>query len=162
MIKLSITFLILLSLWGCSIHANNGGKTTVRELTGGQPPKASIQIGDKLHDTKLGTYCWSSKNTSTCVDTPGPAELLKNKKPVSVSPGAEIKFVMDYEPLPNKIHLEQLSEGKYTEIAVIDNTFRAPTQKGIYYFSYGVWWMDEKREHVALGDAFYVFALEVI
>ncbi|GIO68540.1 hypothetical protein NYE48_12715 [Paenibacillus sp. FSL M7-1455] len=162
MIKMPITLFILLSLLGCSIQANNGGKTTVRELTGGQPPKASIQIGEQLHETKLGTYCWSSKNTSTCIDAVGPAELLKNKKPVKVRPGAEIKFVMDYEPLPNKIHLEQISEGKNTEIAVKENTFRAPTQKGTYYFSYGVWWMDEKREHVSLGDAFYVFALEVI
>lgn len=46
---------------------------------------------------------------------------------------------------------------KITEVAVKDNTFQAPIQKGTYYYSYGVWWMDEKEANVAHGDAFYYF-----
>lgn len=47
------------------------------------------------------------------------------------------------------------------EIEVNDQKFTAPDEKGIYYYSYGVWWMDEKEENVSNGDASYVFVLEV-
>ncbi|MFC4101649.1 hypothetical protein [Paenibacillus xanthanilyticus] len=152
---LFITLFSFVLLTGC-------GKGTTQELTGNQPPKAEIQIGDKVYETKLGTYCWSSKNQSTCADSIGPVELLKNEKPIIVPPGAVIKFVMNYKPLPNKSFVEQMTEDqKTTEVAVNDDTFQVPIQKGIYYYSYGVWWMDEIKPNVSHGDAFYNFVLEV-
>ena len=54
-----------------------------------------------------------------------------------------------------------MSENKETEVVVKDNQFTAPTQKGINYYSYGAWWMDEKEENLSHGDAFYAFVLEV-
>ncbi len=138
-----ITLFSFVLLTGC-------GKGTTEEFTGNQPPNAEIQIGDEVYETKLGTYCWSSR----CVDSIGPVEFLKNEKPITVPPGAVIKFVMDYEPLPNKSFVEQITEDKkITEVAVNDSTFQAPIQKGTYYYSYGVWWMDEKEANVAHGDA---------
>ena len=50
---------------------------------------------------------------------------------------------------------------KELEVVVKDNHFTAPTQKGVYYYSYGVWWMDGKEENLSHGDAFYAFVLEV-
>jgi len=158
MIRIMVTLLMVSALFGCSaLHVSTDG-----ELTGSRPPEAKIKIGDAWYETKLGTYCWSSKNQGRCVDTIGPVEMLKNEKPVPVKPGAEITFVMDYEPQPNRFHVNRISEGKHTEVAVKQNSFQAPAQKGIYYYSYGVWWMDEKEANVAHGDAFYYFVLEVM
>ncbi|KOP71186.1 hypothetical protein AMS60_24385 [Bacillus sp. FJAT-21945] len=122
------------------------------------PPEVFIEIANEKYDTKLGTYCWGN----SCIDTAGPVEMLEGKAPVKVKPGEKINLVMDYEPKPNSIHLLQINEEKEeVEILVKDHEFTAPAQKGIYYFSYGVWWMDEKQENVSNGDAFYAFALEV-
>lgn len=144
-----LLFVILIgfNLIGCSNE----------QLSGGKPPKVFIEIDNELFETTLGTYCWNG----TCVDTAGPIELLKGKKPVKVKPGENISFVMDYEPKPNEFHVVEMSENKETEVIVKDNQITAPTQKGVYYYAYGVWWMDEKEENVSKGDAFYAFVLEV-
>lgn len=131
------------------------------KLTGTHPPAAKVQIENQVYETKLGTYCWSSENQSRCVDTGGPVELLKGKAPISVAPGEVIKFVMEYEPQPNKFHVNQIHDNEITEIKFDNLQFNAPTQEGIYYYTIGVWWMDEKRENVANGDAFYNFVIDV-
>jgi len=95
------------------------------------------------------------------VDTIGPIDLLEGQKPIKVKSGEQIRLVMDYEPKPNEFHVAQISDNKETEIVAKDNRFTAPTQRGVYYYSYGVWWMDEKEANVSHRDAFYAFALEV-
>jgi len=149
-------FLVLIALFGLTILgcSKNG-------LSGGKPPKAFIEINNKRFETTLGTYCWQENGKGKCVDSIGPIELLKGKKPIEVKSGENITFVMDYEPKPNKFHVIQIRNNKETEIVVKDNNFSAPIQKGLYYFSYGVWWMDEKEENLSHGDAFYSFSLEV-
>jgi len=126
-------------------------------MSGDKPPKVYIDIGNEKYETKLGAYCWKG----TCVDTAGPLELLKGKEPIKVIPGEKISFIMDYEPRPNEFHLIQMNENNENDIIVKENSFSAPTQKGIYYYSYGVWWMDEKEENLSNGDAFYALVLEV-
>ncbi|MBO1515471.1 hypothetical protein I7822_28055 [Metabacillus sp. BG109] len=126
-------------------------------MSGEKPPEVYIKIGNEKYETKLGTYCWNG----TCADTAGPVELLKGKEPINVNPGEKISFIMDYEPKPNEFHLIQISESKENEVLVKENGFSAPTQKGVYYYSYGVWWMDEKEENLSHGDAFYAFVLVV-
>lgn len=95
------------------------------------------------------------------MDTSGPTELLKGESPIFVHPGAAITFIMDYDPHPNQLHVEQFTADQHSEVQVTDNTLQAPVQKGIYYYSYGVWWMDEKEANVAHGDAFYSIVIEV-
>ncbi|MFS0646481.1 hypothetical protein [Siminovitchia sp. 179-K 8D1 HS] len=143
--------LIGLNLIGCS------NEVMLEE----KPPKAFIEIDNERFETTLGTYCWNSRGKGTCVDTAGPIELLKDKKPIKVKPGETITFVMDYEPKPNEFHVVQMSNNKETEVMVKDNRFTAPAQSGVYYYSYGVWWMDEKEANLSHGDAFYAFVLEV-
>ncbi|MGE7978339.1 hypothetical protein [Psychrobacillus sp. NPDC093200] len=127
-------------------------------LSGEKPPEVNINIGNENYETKLGTYCWNDG----CVDTVGPVELLKGKVPIKVNPGEKISFLMEYEPKPNEFHLKQVSESnEENEVLIIENSFSAPTQKGVYYYSYGVWWMDDKEENLSHGDAFYAFVLEV-
>ncbi|PLT29459.1 hypothetical protein [Peribacillus deserti] len=133
------------------------------ELKGKKPPEAEIVASGKHYETVLGTYCWSNGNSGKCVDTIGPKDLLelKGKKAIPVQPGEEVVFMMDYTPQPNEVHLEQLTGDTPRQVPVRDGHFKAPTEKGIYYYSYGVWWMDEKEKNVSNGDAFYSFALEV-
>jgi hypothetical protein len=146
----SLLFL-LFNLMGCS---NNG-------MVGDKPPKAMIQIGKQTFETKLGTYCWNSNGQGKCVDTAGPVELLKGKKPIEVRPGEIVTFKMNYNPKPNEFHLIQMNKNKEMDVVLEKGHFTAPTHKGVYYYSYGVWWKDKKDEHVSKGDAFYAFAIEV-
>lgn len=145
--KCFLLFLTGLSLMGCSSDG----------LSGKKPPETTIEIGNKTFETTLGTYCWGN----TCVDTAGPIDLLEGKEPIKVKQGEIISLVMDYNPKPNEFYLGQISENKETEVVMKDNQFSAPTQKGVYYYSYGVWWMDDKAKNVSNGDSFYAFAIEV-
>lgn len=134
-------------LSGCS---NNG-------LSGRKPPKALIEIGNETYETTLGTYCWGGM----CANTAGPVELLEGKDPIKVKPGQEVTIVMNYQPKPNETHVAQMSGDDEKEVKMENNRFTAPMKKGIYYFTYSVWWMDKKEVNVSNGDAFYAFALKV-
>ncbi|KIL42713.1 hypothetical protein [Jeotgalibacillus soli] len=104
------------------------------ELSGKNPPEVNLNIGNENYETKLGTYCWKDK----CVDTVGgPVELLKGKVPIKVNPGEKISLLMEYEPKPNESHLMQVSESNENEVLMEENSFSAPSQKGVYYYSYG-------------------------
>lgn len=153
---LPFIILIAITIAGCS-----KGEISTNNMTGSKPPIAMIKIGEETFLTKLGSYCWTVRNKSTCVDTAGPVELLKNEKPIRVKAGEEVTFEMDYEPKPNEFHVLQINGDKETEVVVEDNHFTAPMEKGVYYYSYGVWWMDKKEANVSNGDASYAFALEV-
>ena len=153
---LAIVILVGTTLVGCSNNGTNG-KGMARE----KPPIAFIKIGNETYDTKLGLYCWKGETESTCVDTAGPVELLKNVKPIQVHPGTEVVFEMNYDPKPNEFHVLQINGDKETDVVVEDNHFTTPMEKGVYYYSYGVWWMDKKEVNLSNGDAFYSFVLEV-
>lgn len=148
---LSFIVLFVITVVGCSSN----------ELTGSKPPTAMIRIGEEVFPTKLGSYCWTVRNKSTCVDTAGPVELLENDDPILVNPGEEIIFEMDYAPRPDVANVIQVNGSNETEVVVEDNRFTVPEEKGVYYYSYGVWWMDKKEPNVSNGDAFYSFFVEV-
>ena len=130
-------------------------------LSGNKPPIVNIEIDGVKHETKLGSYCWGSNGKGECVDTAGPVELLEDDEPIQIKSGEQITLTMDYTPKPNEIHLSQIKNNDEMEIEINNQKFTAPDEKGIYYYSYGVWWMDEKEENVSRGDAFYAFVLEV-
>ena len=146
-----VVILLGLTLMGCS---NNG-------MDGEKPPKVQIEIGDERYETTLGTYCWNGSGDSACVDTAGPVDLLAGKEPIKVKPGEKISFVMDYELKPNEMTVVQIHDNKESDVVIKGNGITAPTEKGVYYYSYGVWWLDEKESNVSQGDASYVFVLEV-
>ncbi|MFB7142401.1 hypothetical protein ACFCYN_22560 [Gottfriedia sp. NPDC056225] len=130
-------------------------------LKGDKPPKTLIQIGNETYETELGTYCWETKGHAECVDTAGPIELLKDEKKIPVKAGEVVTIVMNYSPKPGEIHLNEIVNNKESEVVIENNHFTVPIKKGIYYYSYGVYWRDKKDKHVSHGDAFYAFALEV-
>ena len=96
-----------------------------------------------------------------CCSTASPVKLLEDVEPIQIKSGGQITLTMDYTPKPSEIHLSQIKNNDEMEIEINDQKFTAPDKKGIYYYSYGVWWMDEKEENVSHGDAFYAFVLEV-
>lgn len=131
------------------------------EMTGEKPPKVLLEIGNEKYETKLGTYCWEGPGKGVCVDTVGPVKLLEGKDPIKVKPGETISFLMDYEPKPTEFAVEQIINDKESDVEIIGNQIKAPMQKGVYYYSYGVWWTDEKDSNVSNGDALYAFVIEV-
>ncbi|MBA2174854.1 hypothetical protein H0266_08110 [Halobacillus locisalis] len=126
-------------------------------MPGEKPPEVKIEIENKTYETIRGTYCWNG----TCADTGGPRKLLKGKEPIRVNPVEKVSFNIDYKPKPNKFTLVQISESDEEEVSIIEKSFSAPSQKGTYYYSYGIWWEDKEKEDLFHGDAFYAFALEV-
>ncbi|WP_164669668.1 hypothetical protein [Virgibacillus doumboii] len=156
--KFTVVAILLIAfiLSGCNgIFSNNTDENG--DLPGDSPPNAYIKMDNKKYDTKLGSYCWKTG----CVDKVGPVELLKDQEPIQVQAGESITFGMEYTPKPNEVHLSQVSNDKETDVELKGNQFTAPDEKGIYYYDYGVWWMDEEKENLSHGDASYVFVLEV-
>src|SRR5690625_3747724 len=156
LIVVSVLLLVFI-LSGCG-----GTSTENNGLSGDTPPKVSVEVDGESYETILGSYCWDiSKGESECVDTAGPVDLLKDEEPIQIKTGEQIKLNMDYKPKPNKMHLSQIVNDDEVEIEINDNQFTAPDEKGTYFYSYGVWWMDEEDKDLSQGDAFYAFAIEV-
>ena len=163
-----LTFLgvlfIALILGACGVSNDKNADTI---LSGIKPPNVVVKINDEKYETVLGTYCWDISSTGDkkigkCVDTAGPVDLLKDKEPIQITAGEEVTLIMDYTPKPNEMHLSQVkSDNDEMENEMKDNQFIAPNEKGIYFYSYGVWWMDEEDKDLSHGDAFYAFSLEV-
>ena len=132
-------------------------------LPGDNPPPVQIEVNGKIYDTTLGAYCWGPDEDGyhECADTGGPEELLSDAEPIKVTPRDEITIIMDYAPLPNKIYLTQIVDGETESIRLDNSKFKAPTEKGLYYYEYAVWWMDEDDSQLSLGDAFYAFVIVI-
>jgi hypothetical protein len=145
----------LLGLDGCSTDASVG-------LRGKKPPNAFAVIGNEKHVMKLGSYCWKSNFSSTCVDSAGPIELVSNEKSIQVRPGAEISFTVNGASKPNEYHLSHFHQEKERKLVVRKNTFIAPDTPGTYVYGYSARWMSEEEEKVPDGDALYAFAIEVV
>lgn len=161
--NLLAAFILALLLVACS--ASNG-KNTNPTLEGDKPPSLFVEVADKEYETVLGSYCWNTPSidgeaSAECIDTVGPVDLLKNQEPIQLKAGEEVRLKMNYSPKPNKIYLEQITEDGEIEIQVKDNQFFAPDEQGIYFYSYGAWWMDEEDKNLSLADAFYAFSLEI-
>ena len=149
---------VLVILVGCFLI---GCSNNDNEMTREKPPKVLLDIGNEKYETKLGAYCWKETKKAICVDTVGPVKLLEGKDPIKVNPGETISFLMDYEPKPTEFAVEQIINNKESDVEIKDNQIKAPMQKGVYYYSYGVRWKDENDSNVSNGDAFYAFVIEV-
>lgn len=146
-VVMSLFFFIFITL-GCS---NNN-------LIGEKSPKFLLKINKEMYETTLGTYCWNGN----CVDAIEPLELLEGKETIKVKPNENIKLEMDDESKPDEYRMVEMIDGKENDIKLKNNRFIAPKEKGIYYYSYTVWWTDKEKTNVSQGDATYIFSLEVI
>lgn len=121
-----------------------------------KPPIPIITTGQQQLEVARGSYCWSSFLTSECVDTISPPELLEHEgiSPTVVSPASEIQITFKREPKKESVGVNVWLDGGDAEsVALTNNTFIAPKEKGIYiYYMFARW---DK------GDASYAFAIEV-
>lgn len=125
-------------------------------LPGDNPPTVFIEENGRQHDAVLGSYCWNN----ICADAFETIKLWGDRKPIQIQSGDQITVDMNFTPKPNQAYLIQILDDE-TEINIPENPFTAPHEKGVYYYLYSVWWEDEQRENYSLGDAYYVFAIEV-
>ncbi|PVE70887.1 hypothetical protein [Priestia megaterium] len=139
--------LIMASFTGCS-------SSGVLEES---PPKAYLKANNHLYETKVGTYCWKE----TCVDKAGPLELLKTEKPIEVKANESLALIIKHKRQPNERNMVQIQNKHEVDVPLKKNKLKAPSERGTYYYSYSVWWMDESQKNVSNGDALYAFVLEV-
>lgn len=121
-----------------------------------KPPVPVITIGQQQLEVARGSYCWSSFLTSECVDTISPPELLEHEgiSPTVVSPASEIQITFKREPKKESVGVNVWLDGGDAEsVALTNNTFIAPKEKGIYIYDVFARW--DK------GDASYAFVIEV-
>lgn len=55
----------------------------------------------------------------------------------------------------------RLNKTLMVSMKIKKHKFSAPKEKGIYYYAYSAWWMDENRQSISNGDAYYAFVLKV-
>ena len=116
-----------------------------------EPPAMTVQLGDKVYETKRGTYCWSTFSNSVCVDMIAPHEM-KIVSVGTVTPASEIKLHFSHPP--NSVDV-QLWHGDYNyETVATKTTFTAPTEPGIYLYNVFARWHDK-------GDVSAIFQIEV-
>lgn len=139
--------LIMASITGCSSSG----------FLEESPPKAYLEINDHLYETKTGTYCWKN----TCVDKAGPLELLKTEKPIEVKANESLALTIKHKRQPNERLMVQIQNKNEVDVPLKKSKVKAPSERGTYYYSYSVWWMDKNQKNVSTGDALYAFVLEV-
>ncbi len=127
----------------------------------GKPPKMKIFVGDQMYNTKLGTYCWKGLMSHKCVDNAGAIELLKGEEPIVVQPNEKIEIRVKSNLKPDEYNLTVLNEEAEKSVKIKKYIFSAPKEKGIYYYAFSAWWMDENRQNISNGDAYYAFVLKV-
>lgn len=118
------------------------------------PPNVTVHVKEATHDTILGTHCW----VNTCVDKAGAVELVKDTAPIAVTAGDEVSLSIDGDA-PSEQELVMFHQEAEQHILLDKQSFQAPSEEGIYVYSYGVWWRDGE---VSTGDAFYAFKLQVV
>jgi hypothetical protein len=125
---------------------------------GETPPQPLIKAGEKALTVYQSSYCWST----VCADYVDPEDMLKDKPMEQVESGAPISFVFKNVKQPTEINVTRSQNGTFTQEALIGNSFTAPKEKGIYYYSLSAYWLKDKEKRISEGDSSYVFVIEVV
>ena len=160
-IAFSAVLLMLLVLNACNDSLIKNSNVVSSDAD--YPPTVFLEISGESYETVLGSYCWEGiKNkASLCVDTIGPNDLVKDKKPLQVKASEKVVFKVGGTPKSDSAQLIQISNGEHKEASLIKDYFIAPTQAGNYLYSYQLWWMDPEATDISRGDVSYVFAIDV-
>lgn len=153
--------LVLLTLTACNGSLINDSND-VSSLAD-RPPTVLLAVDDKTYGTVLGSYCWEgiTNKASICVDTIGPKDLVKDKKPLQVKASEKVVFKMSDISKPDSAQLIQINRDEQKEVELIKDYFIAPKEVGTYLYSYQLWWMDSEVKDISRGDASYAFAINV-
>ncbi|TYS68854.1 hypothetical protein FZC76_07915 [Sutcliffiella horikoshii] len=123
---------MLLILAGC---AGMSGAVDSDRMT---PPEAVVIVDEDTYETVRGSYCWSNNRQGVCEDHSGSVDLLADKEPIIVAPGEEITIDIPDGPEPSEYSVDFSLTNQYENFVVlaVNNKFSAPTEEGLYYFSY--------------------------
>src|SRR5690606_27187136 len=66
-----------------------------------RPPAMTVSVGGVQIPVVQGSYCWTGEGTEVCIDTVGPAELVRETAPTPVSPGATLQ--LSYQLSPSEV-----------------------------------------------------------
>ena len=124
-------------------------------------PKAQVIVENKSYPMYMGSYCWRGvENQSKCVNSLGAVKLARSKKVISVNSGERLKLNIVSHLKPNETSLYLVNGNKEKNVILKKNVFRAPLEKGTYYYTFGAWW-EADYNIMSSGNAFYLFALTV-
>ena len=109
---------------------------------GMDPPTVQIQTATETFQATQSSYCWGNK----CADYIGPEEQMDEKTGYIVQPNERITIQMDYQQQKvTDVYVALAQNGKYTDIALIDDQFDAPGEQGEYIYTVSYWWEDLKE-----------------
>ncbi|MFB7815650.1 hypothetical protein ACFC0X_15885 [Paenibacillus chitinolyticus] len=103
------------------------------------------------------SYCWGKLG---CADYAGGKTMLKGKNPTVVVPESNIKVSFDYKPAPTQIAVQQFQDEKIVDVPLTDGYFKAPKEKGAYYYGLSAYWTTDDRQY-SKGSTSSVFIIEV-
>ncbi len=144
--------IVVVVMMGCAERdpSNAGG-------LGDSPPQPQIRVEGKGISVYQSSYCW----TDTCVDYISPVDMLKEKHKEQVEADAQLTYQFDVES-PTEVSLTQHHNGAIVRVALSGNTFQAPNEAGIYYYSLSARWLKDIEKRVSRGSSDYVFVIEVL
>ena len=132
------TLVLALLLAGCAVERGDGAgsaptqeeptanateettvlqeKTTV--LATPEPPDSTLSDGGREVKGTLGSYCWSSGNSGTCVDSIGPP-IGGKQETLTVPPGSEMVFRYRGKSPPKTVEAGAYSLNKLKKAGVV-------------------------------------------
>jgi hypothetical protein len=121
-----------------------------------EPPTPIVTAGNNKIKTTQGSYCWGGLLRGQCVDKiySSPIDMANQHKSTAVSPNEKIKIEFKKDPIDGTIEVEQwINKENIEKIEVINDSFLAPKEKGIYVYYLRATWKQ--------GDGNYAFRVEV-
>ena len=91
-------------------------ETTVLAIP--EPPDSTLSYGEREIKGALGSYCWSSGNSGTCVDSIGPP-IGGKQKTLTVPPGSEMVFRYGGKSPPKTVEAGAYSLNKLKKAGVV-------------------------------------------
>jgi hypothetical protein len=152
-IPMVVLFVILL-LSAC-------GSTSVWKATDSETPPLPVVIAGKIPLTVYqSSYCWSGGGKGKCADYPSPDEMLKDKPKEPITANEILTYKFEARE-PSELTVTRYNNGTITQESLLGRSFRAPSDKGIYYYSLSAVWWKDKEKRITDGSSNYTFVIEV-
>lgn len=162
LLPLSIAFLTIFILLGCSKESDVTTDTSKKALPGGTPPTLTITVNGE--ETKLDVYdfCWNNCDSVGSLNRLNNNSIKsKNPKTLNVVSGSEVSISIN-NPKPTSLYFDSsyrydagVSEKENYEIK--DKKIIIPNEEGIHYYFIGAEWSDNQHPSTSVrkGESYY-------
>ncbi|MFS0726465.1 hypothetical protein [Paenibacillus sp. 1P07SE] len=148
--KIMYLISIVVLMAGCSKEATPSFRTNT-------PPLPVVTANSKeISPIVQSSYCWKT----VCADYAGGKTMVEGQPVTPVEPGETINIQFDYKPIPTQVSLIEFTETKPVQLPLDNGTFKAPSERGTYYYGISANWLSEDGKY-SIGDTSSVFAIEV-